>query len=302
MNIEEKLRGALATSAPPPTTTLDHVLKRGRRRVFAQRVGATLGVVAVVAGIGFGSTALNHAAPDSTPADQVNRGPAVVDNEVGWPRVDVAPQIPYEMWSPEATAPPPAGWKVLQLPKCVVQMPKLTPKQQAGTVTVNREFVQKWAGTVRAQLPEMKVSDLRSTELEGTYEYAVELTDGGGTGGVKLTVGRFAGITPQQLADDDLWATGDCEPPYRKVLEDGTVIQLHGVRASEPFRSLGQVMSVFRPDGTQLKLEQRNWSGLDLRVIPGLGGQTERVGPGRATLPLTDEQFSRLGPAIAEVA
>ncbi|MDT7787900.1 MAG: hypothetical protein QOF58_6319, partial [Pseudonocardiales bacterium] len=59
MNIEEKLRGALDTPAPPPTTTLDHVLKRGRRRVFAQRAGAMLGVVAVVAGVGFGAATLN---------------------------------------------------------------------------------------------------------------------------------------------------------------------------------------------------------------------------------------------------
>lgn len=301
MNIEDELRGALNVAAPPPTTTLDVVMRRGRRRVFAQRAGAMLGVVAVVAGIGFGATTLNQAAPPPQQADQPNQGPAAVEHALTWPRVDVPPQTPYGTWSPASTAPPPAGRVVLSMPRCNIGQRKWEMKAHVGSVKPNDEFVERWIGTVREQLPEVQVSKLAPRLDKSTYlEYAVDLTDAGGSGSVRLTLGRFAG-TPLEYADDNIWTSGDCRPPYRTTLPDGTIVQLHSVRAAEPFQTLLQVMEVFRPDGLMLQLEQANYSSKDL--LPAQqAGFWERVGPGRANLPLSDEQFSRLGPAIAGVA
>ncbi|MET9627463.1 hypothetical protein ABZX92_08360 [Lentzea sp. NPDC006480] len=293
MNIEEKLRGALDTPAPPPTTTLDHVLRRGRRRVFAQRAGALLGVAAVVVGIGVGSTALNHAGPDRSSADQPNPDSATVEHVVGWPRVNVSPQTPYETWTPAAGRPVPP------LPRCVAEEPKI--RIMSPGVPQSADFLGKWEESVRRTLPEMQVGERQNYAFGSYHRYSIDLTDEDGAGSVMLMVGRFEG-SPQVFADNLLWTTGDCEPPYRKVLPDGTVVQLHGVHPSEPFQSLTQFMYVFRPDGVVFSLELRNWSSKDVRVVAVDVGDLERVGPGRATMPLTEEQFSRLGPAIAGVA
>ncbi|MDX8049512.1 hypothetical protein SK571_08995 [Lentzea sp. BCCO 10_0798] len=301
MDIEEKLRGALNVPAPPPTTTLDTVLRRGRRRVFAQRVGAALGVVAVVAGIGFGAATLNQAAPQPRQADRPDAGPATVEHALTWPRVNTPPQTPYGTYSPASTAPPPPGRAIISMPRCNIGQRKWAMKVPVGGVKPTDEFVQKWIGTVRAQLPEMRVSDL-SPRLDKApaLDYSVDLTDAGGTGSVRLSLGRFAG-TPLEYADDNLWTSGDCAPPYRTTLPDGTIVQLHSVRAAEPFQTLLQVMEVFRPDGLMLQLDLANYGSADLRPA-AQEGYWERTGAGRATMPLTDEQFSRLGPAIAEVA
>jgi hypothetical protein len=169
-----------------------------------------------------------------------------------------------------------------------------------GSEVLRDEFVTRWIGTVREQLPEMQVSNLLPGV--GKKEYLVDLTDSGGSGSVQLTVGRSSiSTTPQQAADDMLWVTGDCEPPYRTVLADGTIIQLHSVRAADPFQSLAQEMVVYRPDRLILQLSMHNYGSKDMRANPQ-ARSWERIGPGRPTLPLTEEQFSRLGPAIAGVA
>ncbi|NKE55741.1 hypothetical protein FXN61_02455 [Lentzea sp. PSKA42] len=295
MNIEEKLRGALDVAAPPPTTTLDVVMKRGRRRVFAQRAGAVLGVVAVVAGIGIGATTLNMAGPPPTPANEPDAGPATVVHSVGWPRVNTPPQIPYGTWTPAATAPPPDGRPIVSMPRCNIQARKLALATPIGNERLPDDFVAKWIDTVRRQVPEVQVSAL--SPGVGRAEYAVDLADGGGTGSVRLTAGRFAG-SATVYADDSLWTFGNCAPPYRTVLPDGTVIQLHDVRAAEPFQTLLQVMEVYRPDGLLLQLELANYGSKDLRPA-AQQGYWERIGPGRLTPPLSEEQFARLGPAIA---
>jgi hypothetical protein len=296
MNIEDELRGALDVSAPPPTTTLDHVLKRGRRRVFAQRAGAVLGVFAVVAGIGIGATTLNHAAPDSTPAEQPDRSPATVEHATGWPRVDVPPQIPYRTWSPATSAPPPSGWPVADIPLCEIRAPQLSRKVELGTLVFNREPVVRWLDRARKLLPEVTIGEATAHPQGNNYE--ADVSDSRGTGSIRITAARFTG-TPQANADDALWATGDCQPARRLDL-DGSVVQLHSVRPSEPFQTLTQVLSVYRKDGTLLQIELRNFGSADYSLDPNPPNAPRRTGAGRPTLPLSEEQFSRLGPIFAE--
>jgi hypothetical protein len=295
MDIEEKLRGALDTPAPPPTTTLDHVLKRGRRRVFAQRAGAMLGVVAVVAGIGIGSTVLNRAAPQP-PADQPNNGPATVEHMLEWPRVEIPAQQPYGTWRPGPSAPPPVGRMVPEVPLCDMKTP--TQPIALGTQALSAEFVPKLIDLVRRELPEVTVDNAPGNSVADAIE--LDVADAGGTGSIRIAAGRFTG-TPLWHADDALWATGDCKPARRLYGADGLVVQLHSVRPYEPFQSLVQVLEVFRKDGLLLRLELRNFGSPDMNPDPNQPGVLHRTGAGRPTLPLTEEQFSRLGPAIAEV-
>jgi hypothetical protein len=297
MNIEEKLRGALDVSAPPPTTTLDHVLKRGRRRVFAQRAGAVVGVFAVVAGIGIGATTLNQAAPDSTPADQPSYGPATVEHATGWPRVSTAPQIPYGTWSPATSAPPPSGWRVVDIPLCEIRPSQRPPNLDLGAVQFDPEPVAAWLDQARKVVPEVTIR--AATPNPGHTSYEADVSDSRGTGSIRITVGRFAG-TPQLAADNSLWETGDCQPAQRLEF-DGSVMQLHSTRPFEPFQTLVQALRVYRKDGLLIQLELRNFGSLDRALDPGRPDTTRRTGPGRPTLPLSEEQFSRLGPIFAEL-
>lgn len=297
MNIEDELRGALDVSAPPPTTTLDHVLKRGRRRVFAQRAGAALGVFAVVAGIGFSAATLNSAAPQ-TPADAPNEGPATVEHALGWPRVDAPPQIPYRTWEPASTAPPPAGRAVVDIPLCNMKPPQQPRLVDLGARQFDPETVAAWLDQARKVLPEVTIGAATPDPTHTSYE--ADVSDSRGTGSIRITLARFTG-TPLENANDALWETGDCEPAQRLVL-NGSVVQLHGVRPYEPFQSLVQVLRVYHYDNTLIQLELRNFGSPDHVADPQSPGARKRTGAGRSTLPLSDEQFARLGPAIAGVA
>lgn len=294
MNIEDELRGALNVSAPPPTTTLDHVLKRGRRRVFAQRAGAVLGVFAVVAGIGIGATTLNHAAPDPTPADPPNYGPATVEHATGWPRVDVPPQIPYGTW-----APPPSGGPVVNIPLCSVKRPSAPRSPGFGAQPLAPELVAKWREKAEKLVPEMTVGNVTGFPSNVLYEF--DLSDSRGAGSIRIWAARFTGA-PQAAADDGLWETGDCEPPRRLVQPDGSVVQLHSVRPFEPFQSMTQTLAVYRTDGLLVQLDLRSFSSKDFTADdPANPSARKRTGAGRPTLPLTEEQFIKLGPVIAEM-
>lgn len=297
MNLEEKLRGALDVSAPPPTTTLDHVLKRGRRRVFAQRAGAVLGVFAVVAGIGIGATTLNHAAP-RTPADQPSNVPSSVVRESGWPRVSTPAQTPYATWSPATSAPPPAGRPVVNTPLCDIKAPSIPRPVGLGAQPLEPELVARWRSLAEKLLPEVTVSKVVRFPSNTYYEF--DVSDSGGTGSIRIYAGKFAG-TPLANADDALWETGDCEPARRVVQPNGSVVQLHSVRPYEPFQTLTQALAVYRHDGLIVQLELRNFGSPDYTADnPANPKATRRTGAGRPTLPLTGEQFARLGPAIAE--
>ncbi|MEV6241727.1 hypothetical protein [Lentzea sp. NPDC051838] len=309
MNIEEKLRGALDAPAPPPTTTLDVVLKRGRRRVFAQRAGAVLGVFAVVAGIGLGSTVLNHAAPDPSPADELPDGPATVVHELDWPRVNVPSQQPLGTWTPGSTAPPPPGRPVLSFPQCEMKQRFDRETTYFGGEEIPAKTVARYVDTARRLFPDITVGEPRlRKEGQQIRGVDIDLTDAQGTGSISITAGRLAG-PPQTEADRDVWLTGDCQPPRRKVLGSGTTLQLYGVQPSEPFQSLTQLLTEYRAMefGYTVQVELRNWGTPDLRrdpnqPDPNQPGSWERVGQGRATLPLTEEQFARLGLAVAEGA
>lgn len=296
MNVEDELRGALNVSAPPPTTTLDVVLKRGRRRVLAQRAGAVLGVFAVVAGIGIGATTLNQAAPDPAPADQPNYGPATVEHAVGWPRVDAPPQIPYGTWSPATSAPPPAGRPLVDIPLCNIKPSQRPDRMEVGAVAFNIEGVTFWLDQARKVLPEVTIGDVKPNPTSTSYE--ADVSDSGGTGSIRITVGQFTG-PPRVHADEALWETGDCQPARRLEL-GGSIAQLHGIRPYEPFQSLVQVLRVYRVDGSVIQVELRNFGSPDYADDPRSPGTVQRTGAGRPTLPLSEEQFSRLGPVFAE--
>ena len=260
MNIEDELRGALDVPVPPPSTTLDDVLKRGRRRVLTQRAGAMLGVVGVVAGIGFGAMTINAYKPPA-PADDVDYGPAVVLHDVDWPRVQVAQRTPTDSESGCA----PAG------------------EPNVGQDPQGADRLSAWFTRLQGVAPEMQVT---TPEQRNDYNYQVEVGDNLGPGKVRRQRGFFSG-SPLEAADAAVWATGSCAPPQRITDASGAVYQLYDPRPVPESGAISQALYVFRPDHKVFRVEQLN-----------LGLNSTRST--RPSLPLTQEQFASLGPIIAE--
>lgn len=299
MTIEDELRGALDVAAPPARTTLDEVMKRGRRRVFAQRVGAVLGVVTVVAGVGFSAASLNSADPTPATPPTSRTEPAPSEQPLDWPRVNLPPQASPKVHTPDATAPPPPGRAILRLPVCERKQSKVPMVQDTGTVIFEPELLIKLQEALLRHRGNAKVGGLKS-EFDDPIHYLADVSDERGTGSVIVFAGRYTG-TPLAAADAGVWETGDCNPPYRRVLANGTIVQLHEVHIYGPFQLIAQRMVVYRPDGLMLKFELRNFGTPDLRRSASRA-EWEFVGTSRETLPMTQQQFAALGLTVAEGA
>ncbi|MCP2244736.1 hypothetical protein [Lentzea aerocolonigenes] len=253
MNVEDELRGALDVSAPPATTTLDDVLRRGRRRLFARRAGTVLSTLAVVAVVGIGSVLWVQDTPT-----------APVGNPADWPRVSETVRKPLYHSN---TANPNAD--------CGIQMPAVPMDRGFGAERLSADQLRTWRTRAEAALGELEVGEQVAEDVLHTYDLNVSgLT---GKGSVRLSTGSFT-TTPSAAADEALWATGTCRAPRRAVARDGTVYQLYDVLQG------AQTLHVYRPDGRAFRIEQIN---SDLT---------------RNSLPLTDDQLVKLGPAVAAVA
>lgn len=303
--LSRAMRSEVDGPAPAPTTELGEVLRQGRRRVLARRAGAVAGLLAVVGGVGFGTAALRGTTGASTdPAD----GPAVTTTaaapDPGWSTADLPPRTPYGTWQPASSAPPPTGRSIVAIPKCGFEG---DPLNGLGRVPPTPALLAAWREAVvevaaPARVSEVHEQVLTANERESPnevddYQHWLDITDAGGAGGVWLSVGAFEG-DPLKAADDQAFPRGNCAPPRRTVLPDGTVVQIYPMTAAEPFQSLGQALRIYRPSGQVLELEARNFSSADFRFLPDQNA-FDRFGAGRATLPLTEEQLARIGLAIA---
>ena len=183
------------------------------------------------------------------------------------------------------------------IPLCNMKAPQQMRLVDLGERQFDPETVAAWLDQARKVLPEVTIGAATPDRTQTSYE--ADVSDSSGTGSIRITLARFTG-TPLENADDALWETGDCQPAQRLVF-DHSVVQLHGVRPYEPFQSLVQVLRVYRKDNTLIQLELRNFGSPDyVADDPKNPGATRRTGTGRPTLPLSDEQFARLGPVFAE--
>ena len=227
---DETARHALQTlndePGPPVGTTLDQVLRRGRRRVFVQRASAVAGVVAVVAVIGVGALLLR---PDP-----------------GGVRV--------------ATPPTPAwtdGWELVTPQRAGTDCPKLPEHGPAEVDTplppeevVTRTFVET-SKAVLGKVPTTTSSEWDFTTSEQYGPRGIIFFDLVGDQ-LQLGVSRHGG-TPRQAADWSSARSGHCEPLRRRALAGGTVLQLYPVMHDSPTGPLQRVQ-VLRPDGLDYQI------------------------------------------------
>lgn len=291
MNIEDELRGALDVSAPLPTTTLDHVMKRGRRRVFARRAGAVAGAAAVVAVLGLVTTMLPTAVSTSPAGPQTLPTSPPPSNQngwvTGWPEIDAPMRAPETNWTPTSPSP---GWQQVNARSQCTPKPRSTPLTVPfGGVTFTQDQ--------RIDLLERTVKEVLSSEATKVrYEDNYQLIELG-EGSLTITAGKFAGA-PMTAASDGVWDTAGCTAGFRTTLPDGTVLELKAVTASGAW-TLSQVLLVYRADGKVIKLEQNNFGIDDVDLKPGGPGAWRINGPLQPRLPMEMEQFEKLGPAVA---
>lgn len=186
-----------------------------------------------------------------------------------WPRVDLPGQIPYGTFVPVPTAP--GGVAVLPVPLC--KGPTAVHDRLDTTQASRLRPI--LLAAARAVAPAAKIGELVERHTTATrpggrdsYSYSVDITDDGGTGSIMLSLGDFTG-PPLAAADAHAFDQANCAPPKRKVLGDGTVLQVYSVLPSEPFQSLTQVVRVFRPDNELVQVTVANWGSPDIRPDPG---------------------------------
>lgn len=279
-NAARRALGALTDEpAPPVTTSLDQVRRRGRRRVFVQRASAVAGVVAVVAAIGVTTALLRAGGADQVRvADPATSRPAPTSTAdaplPGWHVVRV-PANCHDNPIPNLPAEP----DIPLLPQEVVQ-----PAFSSSVDTVSGHA----AMIVNAQWLAHSVKQGGSPRGYVTVELPVAGTDGNGQ--VQLETSRFSG-TPGQAADADIGTFSNCRPPARHVLADGTVLQLSPVDNHDP-EIPKQHLQIFTPDGRQYILTSAGYGEADL--VPA-GGSSYGVAGGRGKLPVTEAQLADIG-------
>ncbi|GAA0244123.1 hypothetical protein GCM10010492_49220 [Saccharothrix mutabilis subsp. mutabilis] len=322
------LRAELARQTPPTARGgLDDAVARGRRRRRRHRFGAALATMTAVAGVA--SVAVGVGALPSGGQDVGASGTSATgtsSTEAPWPRADLPTRPPHTTWTPAPTARPPAGWPTGPAPRCEV------PDPTGRDLDSVRGDLADLQGRVRGLVAEVMgvsldsrvtgmsvprpsnssgiVADVPSVDLlierrrpatgsnTGTgFDYTVHVADTGGVGSLVLTFGRFTG-DPLTAADEQAYDLGNCRPPKRHVLADGTVLQIYDVAPSDPFASLDQTLRIYLPDGRLHSVSVRNFSGWDFATNRQDPARPHRVGPGRPTLPLTEAQLAELGLAL----
>jgi hypothetical protein len=92
--------------------------------------------------------------------------------------------------------------------------------------------------------------DAMVTPVDGTAYAEVQVAGPRGIGRVQLEVGRYGG-TATDAADTDVFVYGNCEPPQRKGVPNGTVLQLY---APDGYSLPMQHLRAFGPTGQLLKV------------------------------------------------
>jgi len=290
--------------APPVSTSLDDVLRKGRRRVFVQRAVSVAGVVAVVAAIGAGAVLLR---PGDQP-DGVRVAESTTETTATANPPETTPDTPTSTSAPAGPAHVLPGWQQTTMPPDVVesggycQLRDTAEPPNPNSVflaegRVKPAFVDA-VGETLGDVPTVAMSDwqVNSGKTGAPRGYvAVEVPMVGGNGQLQLEVDPYIG-TPTEMADLALAAYGNCEPPARRVLDDGTVLQLYAADWFNPEQP-HQALQIYQPEGVQLVVTSAGWSEADMVPIGG-GGST--IEGGRGALPTTDAELAEIARALVQ--
>ena len=300
---DDELRAAvlaeLDTAPPAAGGGLGEVVRRGRRRRRARHAGTALAVVALLTVTGAAATALG--------GDPLPPATSAPPDEVSWPHADLPWQTHIGVWEGPPPATPPTGDERIAL-HTLCEIPDVIHDRlnvyQATAEQRGRLEAALRAATAHAVDPDLPVPALgekhlspdRPEKREG-WVYEVDINVPGGTGSLRFEIGDYTG-TPLAAADAQAFDVGNCEPPQRHVLADGTVLQLYEMRPSEPFESVTQTLRIFLPNGRLYQVVTQSWGSPDFETNRDDPGSPIRVSKGRETLPLTAAQLAEIGLAL----
>ncbi len=255
------LRAALEGQTPPPSDGLQDVLRRGTRRRLGQRLATGAVALAAVAGIGTAATLFGTTA--ATPMTPAARPGSVDWAEAG---VTLTPAPGTDGCDDGYTEP---------VHKAGEGIPDLAERARDAIAGVAPDLTVGAPVTVRPFV---------FLDLAGP---------GGPPGSVSVHIGTYDG-DPLITAEERAHTVGNCDPPKREVLDDGTVLQIYPVTThSDPLRSVKMVLAIFRPDGTFYWITVGNYASGDFQQPEH--ADPVRVGPGRETLQLTEAQLAAIG-------
>ncbi|WP_211764392.1 hypothetical protein [Kutzneria sp. CA-103260] len=285
-----QLRAEAHSQEPPPVhTMLDDVVRRGRRRLRARRMGATLGVVAVVAGVGVATSVLRDNLPGSgLTADHLSAASSVSTSPTlsGW-------AIPPQVTSTRADSTDCSnGVSVPGEPKAdPVDIDHLNKVLLTSLRDIAPKATSKITRSTAVNKPATGDATLGSTWAD--------VVDSGGGGSVYIEVHGFSG-TPTQAADNEQFVNGVCTPPQRKTLADGTVMQLYGELKYDPGHP-SQALRVYTPAHRLYVVTSEGFASPDWTQVANAEPGTLAVpeGAGRHSLPLTEDQLTAIGERVA---
>lgn len=302
---DDAARRALRTlndeAGPPVTTTLDQVLHRGRRRLLGQRIGAVAGVVAVVATIGVGAMLLR-------PGDQGADGVRVADDPAAQTaptstNPDPAPRTTVTTSStPENRIAPLPGWDpatprvgrdcgIAQVPPAEPDI-ALVPQDEVRARLV--ESIEEVTGEPPTGVTSQWPDNSGKLDASPRGHVTAEVSTDHGDGHILLEAGRFGG-TPEKMADVDIFGYGQCVVPLRRVLENGTVLQLYPADDRDPAEPR-QHVRIYQPDGRFYVLTSAGHH----RIIVADGDKAgQRIEQGPAPLPTTAPQLADMAERFA---
>lgn len=287
------LRAEVDGQSPPPVhTALDDVVRRGRRRIRTRRIGATLGVVVVVAGIGIATSVLRDMPGRGQPAKQVD----VASSMSASPTPTTSTLAGWALASPTTTA---------KDGNCsAVSVPGEPKNEPVNVDQVNQVLI----ATLHDVVPEAAVKITQSDiHLRADGDNAIlastwaDVVDSGGGGSVYIEIHAFSG-TPTQAADNEQFVSGGCTPPQRMTLGDGTVMQLYPALKYDPGHP-SQALRVYTPAHRLYVITAEGFASTDWTQVPNAQPGTLGVpqGAGRHSLPLTENQLAAIGQCVAKL-
>jgi hypothetical protein len=260
--------------APPVTTTLDQVLRRGRRRVFVRRTGTVAAAVLMVATIGVGAVLLRPGAPrdDVQVATSTVAPPPTVDGPLpGWAYVG----------PPDGQCEHGPGTSLPEAPKI-----PLLPVEVVEKAFTNA--IERVTGDVPTTVGRYWLENSPKHDAPAGY-LTSEVPMSNGNGQLQLEAYSYGG-TPTEMADASIDAYGLCTRPARQVLDDGTILQLYTVNVITPEQPT-QPLQIYRPDGREYIVTAAGYSEADRVQLDGGASTFEG---GRGALPTTESQLADL--------
>ncbi len=314
-----ELRSLTESPAPGVRTSLDQVVRQGKRRVLWQRTGAVAGVVAVVAGITFGAEALRGmngdgsplpvAAPKDSPTSQSQSAEQQSQTLPGYARVDIpAPKgttvtrgadSSISQWP---SAPVDKRWECMQ-----------TGPMPGGNVplpSTERSFKDDLIKLVNVAVPGAKADSTGSSWFfdtahsstpvgyrSGPYAYAdADVSDAKGAGSLHVQIYSTQDRL-EDAANREAYAAGVCSPPQRRVVsKNGPIVQLYepSTYNSTPLR---QEARVYTYSGRVLVVTAASWGVGDTKGPDGSTGVYSAKG-GRGSLPMSAEQLVNIAEVL----